>query len=177
MRAYLGLFTEFSQVHHAVAAGLPIDDERRAGSTNFDATRMIYGDAFEAFASNVVVLASLNNLIAGRPFDTFETLTLDAYLKLDKGGRFNAFASNSAFAEICTEADNQLRNASHHGGMTFDRTSGTIEYRAGKGGQGDAHTMSYARYLARCSIIFIEAMVIFRLELLIAHKFGARLPL
>lgn len=177
MRAYLGQFTEFSQVHHAVASGLPVDDAFRAGSANFDATRMVYGNAFEAFASNVVVLALLNNLIAGRPFDTFEALTLDAYLKLDKAGRFKAFAANLGFVAICDEADNQLRNASHHGGMTFDRASGTIYYRAGKGGQGDVQTMSYARYLARCATIFIEAMLLLRLELLIADKFKVRWPL
>ena len=66
MKAYPGQFTEFSQVHHAVASGLPVDDAFRVGSANFDATRMVYGNAFEAFASNVVVLALLNNLIAGR---------------------------------------------------------------------------------------------------------------
>lgn len=177
MKAYLGQFTEFSQVHHAVAFGLPVDDTFRTGSANFDVTRMIYGNAFEAHASNVLVLALLNNLIAGRPFDAFEALTLDAYLKLDKAGRFNAFAANPGFAAICYEADNQLRNASHHGGMTFDRASGTIHYRAGKGGQGDVKTMSYARYLARCTTIFIEAMLLLRLELLIADKFKVRWPL
>ena len=40
---------------------------------------MLYGNAFEAFSSNVEVLAMLNNLIAGRRFDEFEKLTLDAY--------------------------------------------------------------------------------------------------
>jgi len=177
MKAYLGQFTEFSQVHHAVASGLPVDDTFRTGSANFDATRMIYGNVFEAFASNVVVLALLNNLIAGRPFDTFEALTFDDYFRLDKAGRFKAFAANPSFAAICIEADNQLRNASHHGEMTFDRSNGTIHYRAGKGGQGKVHTMSYARYLARCATIFIEAMLLLRLELLIADKFKVRWPL
>jgi hypothetical protein len=86
-----------------------------AASANLDATRMFYGEAFEAFSSNVAVLALLNNVLVGRPFDAFETLTLDQYMKLDKAGRFNAFATNTAFTAICVEADGQLRNASHHG--------------------------------------------------------------
>ena len=131
MKAYLGKFTEVSQVHHLVASGLPIDDSLRAGSANFDETRMIYGDTFEAFSSNVIVLALLNNLISHRRFDNFETLTVEDYLKLDKAGRFRAFENNVDFTAICEEADNQLRNASHHGGMSFDRSTGLIHFRSG----------------------------------------------
>lgn len=177
MRSYLRLFHEFSQVHHAVTSGIDVTDDHVAASADFDHTKMIYGNAFEAFSSNVAVLAMLNNLIAGRRFDEFESISLKEYLKLTKASRFNTFAGNAAFSAICTEADNQLRNASHHDNMTFDRPSRLISYRSGKGGQSEEKTMSYARYLAKCSRLMVQTMLLFRLELLIADKFKLRWPL
>jgi hypothetical protein len=176
-KAYLGAFSEFSQVHHLVTAGVPIGDDLAAASANFDATRMIYGDAFEAFGANVETLVAINNLVEDRPFDRLRTITLEAYLQTDKAGRCKALAENEAMSAVCAEFDNQVRNASHHGGMTFDRASATIEYRSGKGGQGEARTMGYATYLARCSTLFIQLMLVFRIELLLAHKFGLRPPI
>ena len=176
MRAYLGAFSELSQVHRAVSYGIEITDEHVVASNDFDKTRMLYGDVFEAFSSNVEVLAMLNNLISGRRFDEFEKLTLGAYSKLDKASRFGPFARNAAFAAICEEADNQLRNASHHDGMTFDRASGEIAYRTCKGGQGEERSIGYARYLAKCAALFVQAMLLFRLEILIADKFKVRWP-
>jgi len=172
----LGAFSELSQVHRAVSSGIEITADHVVASNDFDKTRMLYGNVFEAFSSNVEVLALLNNLISGRRFDEFEKLTLDAYSKLDKASRFGPFAGNAAFAANCEEADNQLRNASHHGGMTFDRASGEIAYRTGKGGQGEERSISYARYLAKCARLFVQAMLLFRLEILIADRFKVRWP-
>lgn len=175
--AYLGAFSEFSQVHQLVASDIAVDDGHVAASSNFDFTRMFYGNAFEAFGDNIEVLTAVNNLIEGRPFDQLRTISFEAYRTTDKAGRNKAFGDNAALAAIAGEFDNHLRNASHHGGMTFDRASGMIEYRYGKGGQGGAETISYATYLARSSRLFIQLMLVFRLEMLIANKFGARLPL
>ena len=175
-KAYLGAFSEFSQVHQLVASGIAVDDSYVAGSSNFDLTRMMYGNAFEAFGDNVEILTAVNNLIEDRPFDQLRSVTFDAYRATDKAGRTRAFGDNPALAAVADEFDNQLRNASHHGGMTFDRATGMIEYRAGKGGQGEAKTISYAAYLARSSRLFIQLLLVFRLEMLIANKFGARLP-
>jgi len=176
-KAYLGAFTEFSQVHQLVASDIAVDDRHMAASSNFDLTRMFYGNAFEAFGDNVKILTAINNLIEDRPFDQLASITFERYRATDKAGRTKAFADNPALLAVAAEFDNQLRNASHHGGMTFDGTSGLIEYRAGKGGQGDARNMSYATYLARSSRLFLQLMLIFRLEMLIAFKFGARLPI
>ncbi|MBB3810581.1 hypothetical protein [Pseudochelatococcus contaminans] len=176
-KAYLNAFTEFSRVHHLVTTNIQIGENHAAASTNFDATRMIYGNLFEAFGDNVEVLVALNNLIEDRPFDQLRNITLAAYQHSDKAGRCKAIAENADMAAVCIEFDNQMRNASHHGGMAFDRATGTIEYRSGKGGQGDVRTMSYAVYLARSSQLFIQLMLLFRLEILLAREFGARLPL
>lgn len=175
-KAYLGAFSEFSQVHQLVASDVAVDDSYVAASSNFDLTRMFYGNAFEAFGDNVEILTAVNNLIEDRPFDQLRSITFDAYRSTDKAGRTRAFADNPALAAVASEFDNQLRNASHHGGMAFDRGTGMIAYRAGKGGQGDIETISYAAYLARSSRLFIQLLLVFRLELLIANKFGARLP-
>ncbi|MFD2029376.1 hypothetical protein ACFSKM_01720 [Ancylobacter dichloromethanicus] len=126
-------FSEFSQVHHLVTANVEISDDYAAASTNFDATRMIYGNLFEAFGDNMEVLIALNNVIEGRPFDQLRTIGLAAYRQTDKAGRCRAIADNADMAAVCVEFDNQVRNASHHGGMIFDRVTGTVEYRFGKG--------------------------------------------
>ncbi|MFY9953870.1 hypothetical protein [Bradyrhizobium sp.] len=99
-------------MHFHVAKGLDVPAGNIASSVDFDATRMFYGNAFEAFASSVDIFAYLNNLLAGRPFNQFEKLTQKEYLKLDKANRFDAFAGVPAFAALCEERDNQLRNAS-----------------------------------------------------------------
>jgi hypothetical protein len=178
-KAYLGAFSEFSQVHHLVTANADVGDGdgHAAASANFDVTRMIYGNAFEAFGDNVEVLVALNNLVEGRPFDQLCSITLAAYLQTDKAGRCKAVTENAAMADVCGEFDNRVRNASHHGGMVFDRAAGTVEYRAGRGGQGEVRTMGYTTYLARCTKLFIQLMLLFRLEILLAHKFGTRPPL
>jgi hypothetical protein len=177
MRAYFSAFSELTQVHRAVSSGIDITGDHAVGSRDFERTRMLYGNAFEAFSSNALVLALLNNLIVGRRFDQFEKLTLNEYLKLEKSSRFGPFATNTAFSGICEEVDNRLRNASHHDGMTFNASTGQIYYRSGKGGQGDECTISYANYLAKCAALFIQAMLLFRLEILIADKFNLRMPL
>ncbi|MGK6324733.1 hypothetical protein ACMGDM_16850 [Sphingomonas sp. DT-51] len=176
-KAYLGAFSEFSQVHQLVASDIPVDNGHVAASSNFDLTRMFYGNAFEAFGDNVEILTAINNLIEDRPFDQLASITFEKYRSTDKAGRTRAFGDNPALSAVAAEFDNRLRNASHHGGMTFDRASGLIEYRAGKGAQADAENISYAAYLARSSRLFIQLMLVFRLEILIANKFGARLPI
>ena len=176
-KAYLGAFSEFSQVHHLVASGVEVGDDHTAASTNFDATRMFYGNAFEAFGDNVEFLTCLNNLIEDRPFDRLRNIALADYQRTDKAGRCRAISENAAMAVVCVEFDNQVRNASHHGGMVFDRATGIIEYRSGKGGQGDVQSMGYASYLARCSTLFAQILLVMRLEILVANEFKVRLPL
>lgn len=176
-KAYLGAFSELSQVHQLVTAGVEIGEDHAAASANFDVTKMLYGNLFESFGDNVETLVCLNNLIEDRPFDQLQNITLAAYQQTDKAGRCRAIAGNAAMSAICGEFDNQVRNASHHGGMVFDRETWIIEYRSGKGGQGEARTIGYASYLARCSTLFAQIMLLMRLEIFLANEFNARLPL
>ena len=138
---------------------------------------MFYGNTFEAFASSVDVLAYLNNLIMGRAFDEFHSMSQKDYLRLDKAGRFNSFLMNKAFSALCVERDNRLRNASHHGAFQFDSSVQMIKYRVGKGGTGEEQTLSYVSYLARCTCLFLQAMTLLRAEILMCHVAGIRPPL
>jgi hypothetical protein len=69
---------------------------------------------------------------------------------------------------MCAEADNQLRNASHHGSLAFDPAEQTICFRLGRGGTGRPERISYADYLTRCVQIFLQAMTLLRVELVVA---------
>lgn len=177
LKSFFSAYSDFSQVLFLVTHGAKLDETNAASTVNFDATRMFYGNAFEAFASSVDVLAYLNNIVAGRPFDTFQSLTRTEYLKLDKAGRCNAFAANKGFSALCEEFDNQLRNASHHGGFIFDAANQVITYRAGKGGMGPEHKISYVTYLRRSTALFLNAITLFRAELLLCHVTKCRPPI
>ena len=82
MRNYFMAYDEFAQVQNLITNGLSVSEDYFASSSDFDKTRMFYGDAFEAFASQVDLLAYLNNLSAGRTFDTFATMSIDDYRRL-----------------------------------------------------------------------------------------------
>lgn len=177
IKSFFSAYSDFSQVLFLITHGAKLDETNAASTVNFDATRMFYGNAFEAFSSSVDVLAYLNNIIAGRPFDTFQTLTRAKYLTLDKANRCDAFAGNKAFSALCDEFDNQLRNASHHGGFTFDAEHQVITYRAGKGGMGAEHKISYVTYLRRSTVLFLNTVTLFRAELLLCHVTNSRPPI
>ena len=177
MKEYFEAFADFGQVHFHVARGMDVPEGNVISSVDFDATRMFYGNSFEAFASSVDILAYLNNIRAGRPFGQFERLTKKEYLRLDKANRFEAFTAMPDFGALCEERDNQLRNASHHGGMRMERRTQTVRYRAGKGGIGQEHRMGYATYLARSVRMFLQAMTLLRIEIMMCHSSGMRPPL
>lgn len=176
IRAYFVAYSDFSQVLFLITQGSPIHTDAAASTINFDATRMFYGNAFEAFSSSVDILAYLNNMIEGRPFDMFQTMTRNKYLLLDKSSRCNAFAANAPFAALCGEFDNQLRNASHHGGFAFDSKTQVIRYRAGKGGMGEEHTLQYVSYLVRSTYLFLQAVTLLQIEIMLCHLCDRNIP-
>jgi hypothetical protein len=138
---------------------------------------MFYGNAFEALSSSVDLLAYANNIVSGREFDTFSKLTKAEYLALDKASRFNAYALNAPFAALSAGADNQIRNASHHGSFHFDPDTQVIRYRSGKGGTGPEQTMPFVEYLAKCVAIFTQLMALLRMEILLCHIKGIKKPI
>jgi hypothetical protein len=170
LNAYFNAYSEFAQVQFSLAQGLDFDPGYRVGSADFDRVRMFYGNAFETLADMVDLLALVNNVASGRDFDKFAVLTVRKYYELDKIGRFGPFAESTPLANLCLEADNQLRNASHHNGMTFDAATQMITYRAGKGGQGDPQSISYTDYLKRCVTILLQTLNILLIELVIGQR-------
>jgi hypothetical protein len=177
MRDFFGAFSEFGQVYLFAAKGLELPVTYHSTSTDFAAVRMFYGNTYEHFTGLVEYLAMFNNMLMGRAFDTFHTLTLEQYRKLDKSARLGPFAMNAPFMAICAEADNQLRNASHHGSLVFEQDNQVIRYHSGKGDTGPEQKISYANYLARCARIFLQTMTLLRIELMNAHQLGLHPPL
>lgn len=173
-KQYFENYHTFSQVHLYANSGVPVPSNSEATSVDFDKIKMFYGNAFEVFMTLVETLACLNNLIAGRAYDTFETMSLKKYKELDKAGRYNPFISNNIFASICNCVDNQLRNASHHGSFVLNNHTKEIFYKSGKGGTGPQKTIRYTDYLLLCSKIFLSITVVMRLELVLAQKFRAK---
>lgn len=172
MKDFFQGYAEFSQVYFFVIRDIPIPEGYQTTSTDFDAVEMFCGKAYERFTSLIEYLAMLNNMLAGRPYDTFQKLTLVQYRKLDRPQRFGPFETNGPFMAICAEADNEIRNASHHSSFVFDRPKQIISYRVGKGGTGPEHRITYANYLERCVRLFLQAMTLLRIELLISKSKG-----
>jgi hypothetical protein len=148
---YMDSYSEFSQVllHQAYEGSADLD--LNASSMAFDRTKMIFGNAFEHLASYFVLPACLNNILSGRAYDTFQQLTLEKFLDLDKSGRVGPFRENPQLAPIAAMMSNQLRNASHHGSMRFNPGSGYIAYRPKR--TGDLKYIRYVDYLIHCATV------------------------
>lgn len=174
---FFATYSEFAQVLFLITQEVVVGPEHQVTSTGFNETRMFYGNAFERFAPLAELLAFLNNMIAGREWDQFERLTLGEYRKLDRANVFNAFTANVAFADICAEADNQIRNASHHGSVHFDPKGRMIRYKTGKGAQGVEQSLSYTNYLQRCVRLFLQTLTLMRFELMFCQRAGLNFPL
>ena len=177
MADFFTAYPEFGQVYFFVSKRLTIPNNYRTTSTDFESIKMFYGNAYEQFTHLIDYLAFLNNMLAGRKYDTCQSLTLDEYRKLDRSARFRPFVDNIAFAAICAEANNQIRNASHHSALIFNQARQTISYRSGKGETGSEHSISYADYLVRCVRIFLQTMTLLRIELIVATDLEVRHPI
>jgi len=148
---YMEHYSDFSQVLIYQDRGVSVGSGFNPSSVAFKDTKMIYGNAFEHLASFLVLPACLNNVVEGRPYDTFKKLTLEKYLDLDKTSRHGPFEDNPNLAMIADVLNNQIRNASHHGNMRFNPKTGYVIYRPTKG--GSVKYMKYAEYLMLCNTI------------------------
>jgi hypothetical protein len=61
-------------------------DDAVATSSDFDSTRMFYGNAFETLGSLLDLPAAVNNILLGRPFDQMATMTLAQFRTINKAG-------------------------------------------------------------------------------------------
>jgi hypothetical protein len=160
---YFASYSEFNQVALYAQQGVEIPDDFRVTSTRFKKTKMFYGNAYELFTSNVVILALLNNVAKGRRFDQFAEMDLKKYLTINKANRCNPFKDTPDLMALCKPLDSTLRNASHHDAIKYDHRTHTVSYRSG--GTGAEHIMTYAQYLGKCVDIMISICVLLMMEI------------
>jgi hypothetical protein len=134
-----------------------------ASSYGFHRTKMFYGNAYENYTSNISILACLNNIIAGRPFDQFQSMDLKKYLTINKANRGNPFAENTNLSEFLTCTESTLRNASHHQSMSLINKGKDVQYRSG--GTGEFKFISYSKYLEMCSAIVLSTASLYQVEM------------
>ncbi|HNK51661.1 MAG TPA: hypothetical protein PKX75_21830 [Nitrospira sp.] len=163
---YFRDFGEFSQTLLVCQYNLPLDANASASSSAFSRTKMFYGNAYEALTSHYVVLACLNNILNGRPFDQFQAMDLKKYLTINKANRANPFSETKPFAALATNLDSTLRNASHHGAIKLDQARKKISFRSG--GTGAEQKMSYTHYLVLCNDHILKLAALLMLELVLA---------
>jgi hypothetical protein len=148
---YMANYSEYSQVLVYMDSGASMGDFSRPSSSAFSDTKMFYENAFEHLTKHFVLLALLNNIVQGRPYDVFEDFTLPKYLGHDKAKKAEPFQNNASLRKIAEGITNKIRNASHHRRMEFDADTGTVRYCSSK--SGDYETVSYGDYLILCNSI------------------------
>lgn len=158
-------YDEFNQALLYVRRSLPLPANPYAPSTNFENTRLYYGEAFEVLGTNIDIPASINNILSGRAFDQLEHISLHKYRESDKGRRNETLRANPELSRLVAEYDNRLRNASHHRWLRLSHDRSEIAYQ--EGGNGARQTISYAEYLRRCCALTAQLMVLASIELVV----------
>jgi hypothetical protein len=158
-------YDEFNQVLVYVRRSLPLPANPYAPSTNFENTKLYYGEAFEVLGSNIDILASVNNILAGRSFDQLEHVSLRKYRESDKGRRGETLKTNSELSRLVAEYDNRLRNASHHRWLRLSHDRSEMVYQ--EGGSGPRQTVGYAEYLRRCCALTAQLMILASIEVVV----------
>ncbi|MBO9741531.1 hypothetical protein J7432_21660 [Xanthomonas axonopodis pv. begoniae] len=163
--SFFRAYDEFNQAFLYVRRGITLPDNPYAPSTDFEHTRMYYGDAFEVFGSHIDLLAAFNNILLGRSFDQLELISLERYRGMDRGARNKTFAANPELAWLVEEYDNRLRNSSHHRWLRLSTDRSELSYR--EGGSGQLVRLSYAEYLFRCCAMTRQLMLLALVEWLV----------
>lgn len=158
-------YDDFNQVLLYVRRKIELPDDPYAPSTNFEHTRMYYGEAFEVLGSDIDLLAAFNNILSARPFDKLASINLEKYRNSDKGRRKDTFATNAVFSSLVEEYSNTLRNATHHRWLTLSHDRSLLRYR--NGGNGEQITLSYAEYLWQCCRITRQIALLMVLEAIV----------
>lgn len=167
---YFHGYGEFSQTLIYARLQQPLSPDAVATSSNFEQTRMFYGNAFEVLGTHLDVPAALNNIISGRPFDQMSAMDMKKFRAINKANRTNCFSNNAELSWLVAEYDSTVRNVSHHRWFKLDDSRRQITYRSG--GTGAVHRMSYAEYLLRCNRLAIQLMMLACLELVMLSTAG-----
>ncbi|MEX0735389.1 MAG: hypothetical protein WDZ66_00815 [Steroidobacteraceae bacterium] len=170
---YFRAYGDFSQTLVYVRLERSLPPNAVATSSDFDRTRMFYGNAFEVLGSHLDVVAAINNIVSGRAFDQMEAMDMKRYRGINKAGRTQCFASHTALTWLVNDYDSAIRNASHHRWFKLDEGRSEISYRSG--GTGALKKMTYAEYLVHCNRIAVQLMVLACLELVLLSTSGKAL--
>jgi hypothetical protein len=152
IKDYLKLYDHLYQGMIYARRGVGVNEELVASSAELRQVKMFYGECFEQLSHGFVASACLNNILSGREYDQFESMTLKKYLTINKANRCAPFSRNVSFMPLCSEYESSIRNASHHGAMKLKNNNSTIIlYRSGDA--GGWKEMPYAEYILRCNRI------------------------
>lgn len=150
---YFKYHTQYSQILvHARLGDFNIGT-KIVGSKAFEETKLYYGQAYEALTASFVIYACLNNILQGRKYDQFESMTLNKYLKdVEKAKRANPFSNEPVFFAFTQGLDSALRNGSHHASIWRD--GDVVYYRSG--GSGAERNIPFSSYLHMCNMLTIS---------------------
>lgn len=168
LQEYFKGYGEFSQTLIYAKNDEPLGADRHASSSDFDATRMFYGNAFELLGSHLDFVAALFNIVEGRAYDQLSLITLANYRTINKANRTTCFSGNAELSKLVREYDSAIRNASHHRWFKRDARRENIEYRSG--GTGALRTMTYADYLYRCNKLMLQIMALACVDLTLLRR-------
>jgi len=158
-------YDEFNQTLLYVRRSLPLPPNPYAASTNFENTKLYYGEAFEVLGSSIDILAGVNNILVGRSFEQLEHISLRKYRESDKGRRNETLKTNFVLSRLVAEYNNHLRNASHHRWLRLSHDRSEMMYQ--DGGNGPRQTISYAEYLRRCCDLTAQLMILTSVEIVV----------
>lgn len=158
-------YDEFNQALVYARRGIDLPEDPYAPSTDFEHTRMYYGEAFEVLGSHVDILVAFNNILSSRAYDQLELVPLAKYRTCDKGIRNRTLLNNPELAWMVAEYENKLRNASHHRWLRLSTDRSELSFR--EGGSGQLVRLSYAEYLLRCCQITRQLMLLAAVEWLV----------
>lgn len=174
LKEYIEICSEYFSAHHEFEQtilynrhNLKIPEDSAASSANFESTKMFYGNAFELLGSHLDIVAALNNIDQGRPYDQMQKMDLNKYREINKANRTECLKNNRILGYLFDEYDSTIRNASHHRWFRISDDRQIINYRSG--GTGAKHSITYAEYTYRCNKLFLQLLAIFSLETILTR--------
>ncbi len=160
-------WSALSQVYVYVQAGINLPAKPVATSVHYEDVRGFYALAQEFYASQVVLLTSLHNIKAGRPFDKLQNISLEKYRTTDNAKRRDNFVSDPVFAIVSSEYDSGLRNAEAHNWISVEPNGHILSYK--QGGSGAEVRLEYVLYLFKCMSLFKQICLLMQVEYLLVQ--------
>ena len=164
---FFDAYSEYSQLFISYKLNRPFI-KSALSSYDFAKTRDFYGFSFEVLGSGAVTFAAIQNIEAGREYDTFATkdFTLDNYLQIDKVNRIKCFERIPEFINIYSEYNVSIRNGSHHATFEYDPTKKIISYQPKKDPQ-KIYTIDYFDYINGCVELLFSCSAMVCIDILL----------